>query len=432
MKPLHMTMARPVTRTTRSFLQTVWPLTVGAIACVGSVGSVGCVADVEVMAMHDGEEPAGVTQISSVNKGPRYGAIKNAVSARGMRNGFLLAGIANDETNLAMCWSEATWACQGPSSPDCGGGPIIAGSADGPCGNQQGGLGMFQFDAGTYSQTIAKYGNGVLTIDGQLGAAIDYATWMVKISPYTTNAETDAKARAWINNFDPNNGALRDQWIKTVVRYYNGCQPGWSCWGARYQTYSDGYNAAINEPGGLAFWAGGASGTSCNGSPMVVGEIDAKYRALGGCGSLLGAPITAETGAPDGVGRYSVFERGSIYWTPTTGAFEVHGRIRDKWKDLGWEAGITGYPITDETTAPDGVGKYNVFEHASIYWSPATDAHEVHGVIRDKYKEVGWEAGQLGYPTSDEYDVTGGRRSDFEHGSITWSSSTNTATVSLQ
>jgi uncharacterized protein with LGFP repeats len=160
--------------------------------------------------------------------------------------------------------------------------------------------------------------------------------------------------------------------------------------------------------------------------------IDAKYRALGGCGSFLGKPITAETATPDGVGRYSVFENGSIYWSPSTNAFEVHGRVRDKWMELGWEAGVLGYPITDEIPTPDGVGRYNVFEGGSIYWSPATDAHEVHGVIRDKYKELGWEAGALGYPTSDEHDVTGGRRSDFEHGSITWSSQTNTATVSYK
>jgi hypothetical protein len=142
------------------------------VAAGGWVGA-GCVADVDGMAMGNGEEPAGVTQIFAVNKNPRYAAIKNAATARGMRNAYLLAGIANDETNLAMCWSEATWACQGPASPDCGGGPIIAGAADGPCSARQGGLGMFQFDAGTYNETLARYGNAVLTIDGQIGAAID-------------------------------------------------------------------------------------------------------------------------------------------------------------------------------------------------------------------------------------------------------------------
>ncbi len=380
-------------------------------------------------AADDSGEPAS-TPIASVDKAPRYVVIRDAAAARGVGTGYLLAGIANTETGLAQCWSEATWACQGPSSPDCGGGPVIAGAADGPCSAQQGGLGMFQFDAGTFADTLAVYGTSVLTVDGQIGHAIDYVTNMVKISAYTTNAETDAKARAWINNFDPNNGALRDQWIKTVLRYYNGCRPEWSCWGPRYQTYSDGFWAAIDEPGGLGFWAA-AAGTSCNGSPATVGKIDEKYRALGGCGSFLGAPTTSEQTTPDGVGRYTVFQNGSIYWSPSTGAFEVHGVIRDAWAQLGWEAGFVGYPITDETPAPDGVGRYNVFQGASIYWSPSTGAHEVHGRIRDAYRDAGWEAGELGYPTADEYAVSDGRRSDFEHGSIIWNAQTDTTRVEL-
>jgi hypothetical protein len=363
----------------------------------------------------------------AVDRIARYTVIRNSAAVRGIRNAYLLAGIANTETNLAQCWSEATWACQGPSSPDCGGGPVIAGAADGPCSARQGGLGMFQFDAGTFTDTLNVYGSNILTVDGQIEHAIAYVTNMVKISAYTTNAETDAKARAWINNFDPGNATLRDQWIKTVLRYYNGCQPTWSCWSPRYQTYSDGYNRAINDPGGLGFWA--SAGTSCNGSPMTVGKIDEKYRALGGCGSVLGAPTTPEQGTPDGIGRYSVFERGSIYWTPSTGAFEVHGVIRDKWAALGWEVGLLGYPITDETRTADGVGRFNVFQGGSVYWSPSSNAHEVHGRIRDRYQELGWEAGALGYPMSDEHDVAGGRQSDFQHGSITWHAQDGTTSV---
>ena len=116
---------------------------------------------------------------------------------------------------------------------------------------------MFQFDGGTYSQTVAQYGRDVLTINGQVSLAVDFVLRIVKSSAYTTNAETDDKARAWIDHFDPNNAALRDQWIKTVVQYYNGCQPSWSCWNDRYRTYSDGYRLAIDEPGGLGFWTGG-------------------------------------------------------------------------------------------------------------------------------------------------------------------------------
>ncbi len=373
--------------------------------------------------------PVSVTpQLSSGAKQPRYAAIRDAASARGIANAYLLAGIANDETGLAMCWSEAQWACQGPSSPDCGGGPVIAGAADGPCSAQQGGLGMFQFDAGTFTDTINTYGTDVLTVAGQTSHAIDYVTHMVKISAYTTDAETDDKARAWLNRFDPANPTLVDQWISTVVRYYNGCQPGWSCWSSRYQTYSDGFHLAIDEPGGLAFWGAGG-GTRCGNSPPVVGEIEKKYNAIGGCGSVVGAPVMAEQGTPDGIGRYSVFERGSIYWTPQLGAFEVHGQIRDEWAQVGWEAGVLGYPISDETTPPDGVGRYNVFERGSIYWTPQTGAHEVHGRIRDAWAKAGWEAGALGYPTSDEYAAGSLRRSDFQQGSITWDPATDQTSI---
>jgi uncharacterized protein with LGFP repeats len=175
----------------------------------------------------------------------------------------------------------------------------------------------------------------------------------------------------------------------------------------------------------------GYSTYSC-GAGRTVGEIDKRYQAFGGCGGFLGPALTDETRTPDGAGRYNVFRNGSIYWSPTSGAFEVHGAIRDKWAALGWEAGALGYPMSNETKTPDGVGRFSVFQRGSIYWTPQTGAHEVRGSIRDKYAESGWEGGPLGYPTSDEYAVTGGRRSDFQRGSITWDAASNTSTVTLQ
>lgn len=219
---------------------------------------VACVASSDESATRE-REGEGLTKTQRL---PRYARIRDAAAARGIRNAYLLAGIANDETGLAHCWSEATWACKGPSSPDCGGGPVIAGSGDGPCDARQGGLGMFQFDAGRYDDTLRVYGSSVLTLDGQIDHAIRYVTKMVRDSAYTTDAETDEKARAWINRFDPNDAALRDQWIKTVVRYYNGCQPGWSCFGDRYRTYSDGLALALDDTGGTAFWNPTSSSTS--------------------------------------------------------------------------------------------------------------------------------------------------------------------------
>jgi len=87
----------------------------------------------------------------------------------------------------------------------------------------------------------------------------------------------------------------------------------------------------------------------------------------------------------------------------SAGAFEVHGAIRDKYLALGAEASILGYPRTDESGTPDGVGRFNHFQGGSIYWTPGTSAHEVHGLIRGLWSSLGWETNpQLGYPISDE------------------------------
>lgn len=87
----------------------------------------------------------------------------------------------------------------------------------------------------------------------------------------------------------------------------------------------------------------------------------------------------------------------------SAGAFEVHGDILRKYLALGAEASILGYPRTDETGTPDGVGRFNHFQGGSIYWTPSTSAHEVHGLIRDLWASQGWERNvQLGYPVSDE------------------------------
>jgi len=87
--------------------------------------------------------------------------------------------------------------------------------------------------------------------------------------------------------------------------------------------------------------------------------------------------------------------------------------------------------VTSESTAPDQVGRYNVFQGGAVYWSPATGAHFIRGAIWQKWASMGWEAGQLGYPTSNEYAVAGGSQSDFQHGSLTWSQATGAVTVRL-
>ncbi len=150
--------------------------------------------------------------------------------------------------------------------------------------------------------------------------------------------------------------------------------------------------------------------------------IDDKYASLGGTGGVLGPPIGPETTAPDGVGQFRHFQLGSIYWTPQTGAHEVHGAIHGLWSNLGWELSVLGYPVTDETPTPDGVGRFNHFQLGSIYWTPQTGAHEVHGAIHGLWSNLGWELSALGYPISNEEDTPHhfGKVSHFQHGDIYW------------
>lgn len=210
--------------------------------------------------------------------------------------------------------------------------------------------------------------------------------------------------------------------------------------------------------------------------------IQTKYLQLGGASGFLGKPVTAEKVASDGIGHYVHYLHGSIYWTPQTGAHEIHGLIREKWAERGKEKSLLKYPISDQKSTSDGAGYYNLFQggviywsqtagahtlispifdkwialgrensylgylvkddaitpdklghfnrfqDGSIYWTAKTGAHAVQGPIQDKWASLGWERSWLGYPTSDEQEARDGigRISYFQHGSIYWSQTTGT------
>ncbi|WP_432506691.1 LGFP repeat-containing protein [Kineococcus arenarius] len=162
--------------------------------------------------------------------------------------------------------------------------------------------------------------------------------------------------------------------------------------------------------GGSIYWS------QSTGAQDVRGAIKGRWADMGWETSWLRLPTTGENAIRGGA--FNHFQGGSVYWSQATGAHAVRGLIFDKWGSTGWETGVLGYPTTSET--PIRGGAFNHFTGGSIYWSQATGAHLVRGAIREAWAQQGWETGRLGYPTSDEYDVPGGRRSDFAGGSITW------------
>lgn len=137
----------------------------------------------------------------------------------------------------------------------------------------------------------------------------------------------------------------------------------------------------------------------------VHGEIFRRYQKLRF--NRLGYPISDETIAADGWGRYNQFEKGYIFWSPATGAWEVKGDIFYKWKSLGRETGFLRYPTSNQLKSGptwDGLSDYNDFQNGSIYHhpKPGIGAVEVHGDIRTYWISKGREQSEFGFPRTDE------------------------------
>ncbi|MCX5044043.1 hypothetical protein OG921_12775 [Aldersonia sp. NBC_00410] len=163
----------------------------------------------------------------------------------------------------------------------------------------------------------------------------------------------------------------------------------------------------------------------------VCGAIKDKYNSLGGPNSFLLWPTTNELTNPDNVGKRSVFQNGPIYWAPRSGAHPVVNHFFAAWQRNGWEAGWLGYPTTDEIPAAEG-GRRQEFNHGAIYWH-FNEAYAVGGAIRDKWNQHGAEGGHLGYPSSDELPLAkyNGRFNNFDGGAIYWSTVTDAHSVDL-
>lgn len=179
--------------------------------------------------------------------------------------------------------------------------------------------------------------------------------------------------------------------------------------------------------GGAIYW------TQATDAHVVHGAFLAHYRDLGGPAGILGYPATDAVNASDKIGEYIKFNRAGgayLYWTSGTGAHAVYGAILAEYLRLGGAASSLGYPTTDESAAVGG--RYNHFSRpsgASIYWSAKTGAHAVYGAIRSRWASLGWERSRLGFPTTNEYGYTGGRRNEFQHGTISWTRATGAITV---
>ena len=94
--------------------------------------------------------------------------------------------------------------------------------------------------------------------------------------------------------------------------------------------------------------------------------------------------------------------------------------ITEKFEFLRQNVINLGDPVGPEEALGDD-GARQVYTFGRIYFHPRVGAFECHGLILEKYLELGEQEGSLGYPTSDESDnlsVVGGRMNTFERGAL--------------
>ncbi len=317
-----------------------------------------------------------VAELSPDQRAERATRIRDAAAQVGMHNAVLLAGIGQVETGFAHCWSEATWACQGPPSSSCDGGPVIAGAADGPCSLEQGGLGMFQFDSGTFSQTIATYGADIVTIEGNVGAVVPFlVTRAIQSIDGVTNEQ---EALDWMNSIPIDaNDPLFQQWIYFVSWRYNGCQ---GC-SAQEGKYRDG-TLLLQDEMGPDFWANGAEDlcTTIPAAGRTIEEDDLCYRARG--------PQQFWRDVPSGHG-------GALQWTMTTDNAEPSNS--GVWRLRFEEAGSYEVKVFS-----DG-GEFGMSKQAPYVVSYAGGSETV---TVDQSGTAGWiSLGVFDFDTGDGYQV---------------------------
>ena len=118
--------------------------------------------------------------------------------------------------------------------------------------------------------------------------------------------------------------------------------------------------------------------------------IDNKYAELLQSGVLdLGPPQGPEIQFED-QGAKRDYLLGTIYFHPRVGnAFECHGLILDRYRELGENRSPLGYPISDETDA-SGVagGRTNAFETGDIVYDPAAGLVETFETMTDAVEVV--------------------------------------------
>ena len=168
--------------------------------------------------------------------------------------------------------------------------------------------------------------------------------------------------------------------------------------------------------GGAVLWSP-ATGAQVS----VSGAIRAAYQASGFENGALGYPRSPQVCGIKNGGCYQDFQNGAILWNPATGAqVSVTGPIRTAYQKHGFESGGLGYPTSPQVCGIKDNGCYQNFQGGAITWTQSAGAHPTAGEIRKKWQATGFETGVLGYPVTDETCTAAKCTQRYQGGRIDW------------
>ncbi len=156
--------------------------------------------------------------------------------------------------------------------------------------------------------------------------------------------------------------------------------------------------------------------------------IEKRWLSLGGASGRLGPVRTGERYELGGY--HTTFDGGRAYYSTVWPKVLYNGAILHHYVANGGIHSGLGYPKTNVWVVQGTDGTAIRFAGGRMYWSPGTQSKIlVNGVILDKYISLGAARGRLGFPTSRVITTQTGLLARFQHGQITFNSTTGQTTV---
>ncbi|MFF9338808.1 FG-GAP-like repeat-containing protein [Streptomyces sp. NPDC014773] len=176
------------------------------------------------------------------------------------------------------------------------------------------------------------------------------------------------------------------------------------------------------------------SWSKTTGAWSVANGVFSRWVTAGRETGTLGYPTADERQTGVQGGTFITFSKagkaGAIYWRDGIGSQMITGAIYNQYVKLGGVR-VYGYPTGDAvaTTGITGLVQHfrsgtSTTDNHSFYYNSTTGAWPVTGSIRTHWLSKGGHTGALGFPTSAEYTVYGGRRTTFKNGYIRWNRQT--------